>query len=206
MFSKRGKAFECDKCPKNNNPELGNFCPAWWEQAWTEQGKDVIKKDCAFKLLPNMMVVLGATARMSMNTSHALDAKLASTDRMCEKVSEKMEGLARAFYIAANRAEYLSNEGKSSGTFQRAGDADSPGSGFLVDGSEGYTPTDGRGCGGQDTAEGRIGPDADYDSRGTQDFGAPSDTYRNEDSTGERIYQSSERDNDSSDCSARVDD
>jgi len=204
MFGKRGKAFECDKCPKNNNPELGNHCPAWWEQSWNESGKEVIKKDCAFKMLPNMMVVLGATARMSMQTSHALDAKLSATDKMCKDVGDKMEGLARAFYIAANRAEYLSNEGKSSGTFQRAGDADSPGSGFLVDGSTGHTPTDGRGCGRQDAAEGRIGPDADYDSRGAQNFGASSDAYRNEDPAGERIYQSSERDNDGSDCSARM--
>lgn len=177
MFSKRGKAFECDKCPKNNNPELGNFCPAWWEQAWTEQGKDVIKKDCAFKLLPNMMVVLGATARMSMNTSHALDAKLASTDRMCEKVSEKMEGLARAFYIAANRAEYLSNEGKPSGTFQRTSDDDSKGPGFLIDGGTGYPPENGRGCGGSDAAEGRIGPDADNDSGRTSSLDSTSDNY-----------------------------
>lgn len=164
MFNKRGKAFECDKCPKNNNPELGNFCPAWWEQAWTEQGVEQIKKDCAFRLLPNMMVVLGATSRLSMSTAQEMNKRLDIAEKMCQTVTSQMEGLAKAFYIAANRAEYLSNEGKPSGTFQRSGDANSKGPGFLVDGGARHPTSDGRGCGGENTAQGRIGPDVDDDS------------------------------------------
>ena len=203
MFGKG--AFDCARCPKTNDVEAPRFCPAWWEEPWYDaKGTEIIRKECSYRMLPDMMRSLGKTAQLSMTTAHEMNRRLDATETMCKDVGEKMAGLAKAFYIAANRAEYLSNEGKSSGTFQRASDANSPGSGLLVDRGTGYTPTDGRGCGGQDAAEGRIGPDADYDSRGAQGTCGPSDAYRNEDSAGERIYSGGECVDDSSDSSTRM--
>ena len=106
MFNKRGKAFECDKCPKNNNPELGNFCPAWWEQAWTEQGVEQIKKDCASRLLPNMMVVLGATSRLSMSTAQEMNKRLDIAEKMCQ-TDRRLKCRVLAMLLLMNIAELM---------------------------------------------------------------------------------------------------
>ena len=164
MFNKRGKAFECDKCPKNNNPELGNFCPAWWEQAWTEQGQEIIKKDCAFRLLPNMLVVLGATSRLSMTTANELTKRLDAVDEMCKRVEGKMEGLARAFYIAAQRAEYLSNTGHQNDHLERANQHALSASGSNEAVNQRHQGEDGPRCEGETREAGTIGRNPDVDS------------------------------------------
>lgn len=198
-------AFDCGRCPKTNNVEASRFCPAWWEEPWYDaKGLEIIRKECSYKMLPEMMRSLGKTAQLSMSTAHEMNKRLDATESMCKDVGEKMAGLAKAFYIAANRAEYLSNEGKQRGTFQRASDGDIQGSGFFIHGGAGYPPEDGRGCGGSNAAEGRFGPDADIDSRGAQGVDAPCDTYRNENPESERIYPSSERSDDSSAGSDRL--
>lgn len=168
MFGKRGKAFECDKCPKNNNPELGNFCPAWWEQAWTEHGQEVIKKDCAFRLLPNMMVVLGATSRLSMTTANEMNKRLDAVDDMCKRVEGKMEGLARAFYIAAQRAEYLSNLENPNANIGRTSQHSLPISGGDEGGNHFDQGAIGPGCFGESGTPGAVGRNPDGDSGTSQ--------------------------------------
>ena len=170
MFNKRGKAFECDKCPKNNNPELGNFCPAWWEQTWTEHGQEIIKKDCAFRLLPNMMVVLGATSRLSMTTANEMTKRLDVVDEMCKRVEGKMEGLARAFYIAAQRAEYLSNKDSNDVNIGRTGQHHLRVSGGDEGGNRSNQGEVGPGCNGEEGETGCSRRNFDVDTRESHGF------------------------------------
>lgn len=51
-------AFCCERCPKNNDPERGPSCPAWWE--WTAEniatGESKIMKQCGWTALPQFLV------------------------------------------------------------------------------------------------------------------------------------------------------
>lgn len=176
MFGKG--AFDCARCPKTNDVEAPRFCPAWWEEPWYDaKGAEIIRKECSYKMLPEMMRSLGKTAQLSMTTAHEMNRRLDATESMCKDVGNKMAGLAKAFYIAANRAEYLSNEGKAGGTFQRASDGDIEGPGIFIDGGSGYSPENGRGFRGSDATDGRIGPDVDDDSGRAQGAGGSGDSY-----------------------------
>jgi hypothetical protein len=54
MFSKnKNGCFDCDKCPRNNDPKLGRFCHLWWETQWTNaSGETRIEKTCGLRQLP----------------------------------------------------------------------------------------------------------------------------------------------------------
>ena len=56
MANYRG-AFECKKCPANNDPSAGRACPAWWETVWTTpQGEMKNQKACAWVQLPHFLI------------------------------------------------------------------------------------------------------------------------------------------------------
>ena len=98
-------AFDCKNCPKTNNPDASKFCPAWWEMPWQEDGKEYIKQDCSYRMLPNILQVLGKTVTLSMSVNHEMNNRLDAAEKMCNSVTAKMEALAKAFYLAADAAE-----------------------------------------------------------------------------------------------------
>ena len=103
MFS--SGAFDCKNCPKTNRTDAPKFCPAWWEMPWTQDGKEFIKQDCSYRILPTMLHVLGKTATLSMSATHEMNNRLDAAETMCNTVSNKMEALAKVIYIAADAAE-----------------------------------------------------------------------------------------------------
>lgn len=103
MFS--SGAFDCKNCPKTNRTDAPKFCPAWWEMPWTQDGKEFIKQDCSYRMLPGILQTLGQSVTMSMSTSHEMNKRLDAADEMCKTVSNKMEALAKVIYIAADVAE-----------------------------------------------------------------------------------------------------
>lgn len=98
-------AFDCKNCPKTNNPEASKFCPAWWNMPWKDDGKEFIKSDCSYRMLPNILQVLGQSITLTMSTNHEMNQRLDKTDAMCKNVSEKMEAMAKVFYLAAEYEE-----------------------------------------------------------------------------------------------------
>lgn len=46
------------RCPRNNDPERGAYCPAWTEYAETNAatGEERVTKECMFQALPRFMV------------------------------------------------------------------------------------------------------------------------------------------------------
>lgn len=103
MFS--SGAFDCKNCPKTNNVDAPKFCPAWWEIPWTDNGKEFIKQDCSYRLLPNILSVMGKSVTLSMSTCHEMNNRLDAAENMCNSVTEKMAALAKVIYIAADVAE-----------------------------------------------------------------------------------------------------
>lgn len=51
-------AFQCAKCPVNNDPAAGRSCPVWWEMIMREvqTGEVRTQKGCGLSLLPALMV------------------------------------------------------------------------------------------------------------------------------------------------------
>jgi hypothetical protein len=42
-------AFNCEKCPRSNDPQAERACPAWWETLWQDNaGETKVEKGCAF--------------------------------------------------------------------------------------------------------------------------------------------------------------
>lgn len=61
-------AFECDNCPRNNDPQGGRACPAWWEviETNTETKQERVTKACGFTLIPRFLTeVIAASNRPS---------------------------------------------------------------------------------------------------------------------------------------------
>jgi len=98
-------AFDCKNCPKTNRTDAPRFCPAWWEMPWTKDGKEFIKQDCSYRVLPNILQVLGQSISLSMSTSHEMNKRLDSAEEMCKTVSKEMHALAKVIYIAADAAD-----------------------------------------------------------------------------------------------------
>jgi hypothetical protein len=98
-------AFDCKNCPRTNNVNASKFCPAWWEVPWQNNGVETIKQDCSYRLLPNMLQVVGRAVTLSMSTTHEMNNRLDAAEEMCKSVTIKMEALAKAFYLAADAAE-----------------------------------------------------------------------------------------------------
>lgn len=50
-------AFQCRRCPQNNDPERGPSCPAWWE--WVEEntatGETRIERMCGWQGMPKFL-------------------------------------------------------------------------------------------------------------------------------------------------------
>lgn len=50
-------AFQCERCPRNNDPERGPSCPAWWE--WTAEnvqtGESRIERMCGWQAMPRFL-------------------------------------------------------------------------------------------------------------------------------------------------------
>lgn len=51
-------AFHCAKCPRNNNPQVGPSCPAWWETVHqnVQSGETKVIKSCAWEQLPIYLI------------------------------------------------------------------------------------------------------------------------------------------------------
>lgn len=94
MFAKG--AFECEKCPRSNDPAAVRFCPAWWEEPWYDKGKEVVRKDCSYRMLPLILRTIAETNALTLTTNHTMNAKLDKTEEMCNHVSEQMGAVAKA--------------------------------------------------------------------------------------------------------------
>ena len=55
MFKNNNGCFNCDKCPKNNDPSLGRFCVAWFEKPGFRDGKPEVLKSCGFPVIFNLL-------------------------------------------------------------------------------------------------------------------------------------------------------
>ena len=110
MFS--NGAFDCKNCPKTSNPEASKFCPAWWAVPWQKDGNEFIREDCSYRVLPQMLQVMGKAITLSMSVSHEMNNRLDAAEEMCKSVTDKMEALAKAIYIAVDYEEKkrLTNE------------------------------------------------------------------------------------------------
>ena len=107
MFGNSG-AFECHTCPGRNKPtdHSGKFCPAWWQQPWYDKdGKEYIREDCAFRLLPEILTVLGKTSTLAMSTAHEMNGRLDKAEKLCDKVSNEMNAIAKVMYLAIEAKE-----------------------------------------------------------------------------------------------------
>lgn len=51
-------AFQCAECPKNNDPDRGRSCPAWWEWASDNiaTGETRLERRCGLEALPIFLV------------------------------------------------------------------------------------------------------------------------------------------------------
>jgi hypothetical protein len=50
-------AFQCETCPRNNDPAAARACPAWWETIWTDdKGNTDVRKGCAFTQLQQYQI------------------------------------------------------------------------------------------------------------------------------------------------------
>lgn len=103
MFS--NGAFDCKNCPKTSNVETKRFCPAWWEQPWQINGQSVIKKDCSYRMLPDILRTLGETSVLTMSTNHEMNKRLDASELMCNNVSKQMEAVATSMMLFIDFAE-----------------------------------------------------------------------------------------------------
>lgn len=45
------------RCPRNNDPEKGTYCPAWTEYMESNpQGEERLQKECLFSAMPKFMI------------------------------------------------------------------------------------------------------------------------------------------------------
>ena len=84
------KAFQCHECPQRNDAE---GCPMWWEihGITLVTGENFIKKDCGYRLFPEMQI---------MGTK-AADVATATVDKHTAQMSElsqilnELKGMSR---------------------------------------------------------------------------------------------------------------
>lgn len=80
-------AFQCRQCPRNNDPERGRSCPAWWE--WTQEnpatGETRIERMCGWTAMPIFLTeVIKASNRPAAaveSTRNEIAAGLAEVGR-----------------------------------------------------------------------------------------------------------------------------
>ena len=111
MFS--NGAFDCKNCPRTADANAKRFCPAWWEQPWQIHGESVIKKDCSYRMLPDILRTLGETSVLTMSTNHEMNKRLDKAEKLCNVVSEQMQAVAKSIYVLVDMKEksLLENNG-----------------------------------------------------------------------------------------------
>lgn len=84
MFKNKNGCFDCDKCPKNNDPNQGRFCVAWLEWQETNQvTKEVrIKKGCGIPQLFKIIIQNTAAADRVTENLTALPKKIREIRRL----------------------------------------------------------------------------------------------------------------------------
>jgi len=107
MFS--NGAFDCKKCPKTRDQNASRFCPAWWEEPWYKDGKEYIRKECSYVMLPDMLRKLGEAANLNIATAHRMNDVFESNVAMCKEVSGQMEAVAKSMmhFIAHSEKQKL---------------------------------------------------------------------------------------------------
>ena len=95
-------AFKCAVCPRNNDPELGPSCPAWWETVQTnaQTGEMKLWKSCAWEQLPYYLVrVIEASNRPA-----------AAVESMRNETLRGLSGIADVLIVERNRVREGANQ------------------------------------------------------------------------------------------------
>lgn len=76
------------KCPRNNDPEQGAYCPAWTEYVETNpaSGEERLQKECLFSAMPKFMI----------HTLAAANRPAAAIESMRNEMSDGLGQLAAA--------------------------------------------------------------------------------------------------------------
>lgn len=109
-------AFHCAKCPRNNNPEIGPSCPAWWETVHNNihTGHTKVWKSCAWEQLPTYLIeVIKASNRPA-----------AAVESTRNEISKGFQSLAEILHVKASNLipdtkPYIVLNGGSSGDAER---------------------------------------------------------------------------------------
>lgn len=77
-------AFGCAKCPKNDDPEKGRACPAWWNILERNTVMDEFRSvsDCAFRLMPKFYM------EMAKMNNRAAAAAIATREDILKEIGE----------------------------------------------------------------------------------------------------------------------
>lgn len=85
------------RCPRNNDPEKGAYCPAWTEtlEHNAETGEERIQKECMFQALPRwMMHVVSASNRPAAaveSTRNEIAQGFAQVTQAMHKIPEMVQ-------------------------------------------------------------------------------------------------------------------
>lgn len=91
-------AFQCQQCPRNNDPARGRSCPAWWE--WTAEnvtnGETKIVRMCGWQAMPQFLTeVIKASNRPAAAVESTRNEIAAGLGRMATALERRMEQLER---------------------------------------------------------------------------------------------------------------
>lgn len=101
-------SFECGKCPKNNDPEIGRACVMWWEFIQTEvtSGKEQLTKMCGYQALPIFLTeVIKASNRPAAEISAMrgeIDTKMGDIAHGMRQVPQLLASLVQHPQIKNN--------------------------------------------------------------------------------------------------------
>lgn len=90
-------AFQCAHCPRNNDPERGRSCPAWWE--WTQEnpatGETRIERMCGWTAMPIFLVeVIKASNRPAAEIGACKSEIASGLGRIAETMQARLTQLA----------------------------------------------------------------------------------------------------------------
>jgi len=91
-------AFQCQQCPRNNDPERGRSCPAWWE--WTAEnpatGETRIVRQCGWQAMPIFLTeVIKASNRPAAAVESVRNELASGLGRVAESMGRRVQAIAR---------------------------------------------------------------------------------------------------------------